>query len=198
MPADIVERSLHIVKHRGPRPLLRLLDRVPPAICERDAVQVQIRYFRKRESLMQYPSYRAQGWPIGSGIVESANKLVVQARLKGAGMHWAPAHVNPMLALRTSVCNDRWDESFQQAELHQIKLRLQQRRERAHPRLLALASSLVKLSLYLCPALSVPPPPIPLPRVSSPPAMIAGTSRPSPHHPWKRALVTHPKGSAKK
>jgi hypothetical protein len=32
-------------------------------------------------------------------MVESANKLVVEDRLKGAGMHWADANVNPLLAL---------------------------------------------------------------------------------------------------
>lgn len=62
---------------------------------------------------MQYPSYQRQGWPIGFGMVESANKVVVQARLKGAGMHWSSQHVNPMLALRTTVCNQRWDEAWQ-------------------------------------------------------------------------------------
>ena len=61
---------------------------------------------------MQYPNFLADGWPIGSGMVESANKLVVEDRLKGAGMHWAEVNVNPMLALRNAVCNDRWDESW--------------------------------------------------------------------------------------
>ena len=35
---------------------------------------------------------------IGSGATESANKVVVEARLKGPGMHWASFHLNPMLA----------------------------------------------------------------------------------------------------
>lgn len=64
---------------------------------------------------MQYPTYRAAGWPIGSGMVESANKLVVQARLKGSGMHWQRSHVNPMLALRLAVCNERWQEMWHKA-----------------------------------------------------------------------------------
>ncbi len=38
---------------------------------------------------MQYPHYRQHGWPIGSGMVESANKVVVQARIKGAGMRFS-------------------------------------------------------------------------------------------------------------
>src|SRR5438309_9704704 len=62
---------------------------------------------------MQYPAYRAQGLPIGSGPVESANKRVVEARLKGAGMHWERRHVDPMLALRNAVCNDRWAETWE-------------------------------------------------------------------------------------
>jgi hypothetical protein len=37
-------------------------------------------YLHKREALMQYPQFRRDGWPIGSGMVESANKNVVEAR----------------------------------------------------------------------------------------------------------------------
>jgi len=36
-----------------------------------------------------------------SGSGESANKLVVEARLKGAGMRWGRQNVDPMLVLRT-------------------------------------------------------------------------------------------------
>jgi len=46
-------------------------------------------------------------------MVESANKLVVEARLKGAGMHWGRQHVNPMLVLGNAVCNQRWPETWQ-------------------------------------------------------------------------------------
>src|SRR5947208_53372 len=33
-------------------------------------------------------------------------------------MHWARASVTPMLALRNAVCNDRWDEAWQQSAAH--------------------------------------------------------------------------------
>jgi hypothetical protein len=52
---------------------------------------------------MDSPTYRTSGWPIGSGSVESGHKLLMQARLKGPGMHWRPEHVNPMLALRLAL-----------------------------------------------------------------------------------------------
>lgn len=65
---------------------------------------------------MQYPTFQSQGWPIGSGIVESGNKLVVEARLTGSGMHWAERHVNPMLAIRNIICSDRWKEEWPKIE----------------------------------------------------------------------------------
>jgi hypothetical protein len=63
---------------------------------------------------MDYARFQALGYPIGSGSVESANKLVVEARMKGAGMHWARPHVDPMVALRNIACNDRWEEAWPQ------------------------------------------------------------------------------------
>lgn len=69
-------------------------------------------YLTTRREQIRYQAFTAAGWPIGSGCVESANKLVVEARLKGAGMHWARANVNPMLALRTLLANQRWTQAW--------------------------------------------------------------------------------------
>ena len=100
LPAQMLSRCLHVLKHRGPAPLLRMANRLSPERASQKGISEHIEYFQKRTTLMQYPQFQAQGWPIGSGVVESANKLVVQARLKGPGMHWARTNVNPMLALR--------------------------------------------------------------------------------------------------
>jgi hypothetical protein len=48
-------------------------------------------YFRNQVHRMDYPTYEAKGWYIGSGAVESACKTVVGARLKGSGMRWGEA-----------------------------------------------------------------------------------------------------------
>ena len=69
-------------------------------------------YLRERREMIRYASFRAQGYPIGSGSVESAHKLVVQSRMKQAGMRWEPSHVNPMLAMRNLACNARWMEGW--------------------------------------------------------------------------------------
>jgi hypothetical protein len=46
-------------------------------------------YLRNQKQRMDYPTYEANGWYIGSGAVESACKTVVGQRLKGSGMRWS-------------------------------------------------------------------------------------------------------------
>jgi hypothetical protein len=71
-----------------------------------------VTYFTKRLAQVDYAAFQAAGYPIGSGSTESANKIVVEARLKGSGMHWARAHVDPLVALRTVACTNRWSEAW--------------------------------------------------------------------------------------
>ena len=108
-------RKLHQLKHEGPRGVLASLATFAAAHLSVPLVAENLAYLEKREAQMQYPAFQTEGWPIGSGIVESANKLVVEARLKGAGMHWSRMSVNPLLALRNAVCTDRWAEAWQQS-----------------------------------------------------------------------------------
>jgi hypothetical protein len=210
LPEQAVERSLHVLKHRGPASLMRWCERLPDEIKALETVRKQLEYFRKRISLMDYPTYRQQGWPIGSGMVESANKIVVQARLKGAGMHWAPSHVNPMLALRSAVCSERWDEAWQdQLKEHQSQ-RASARQDLASTRWRDCLTSLLLLhwrfrlsapnpSAPLPPPSPNPPAPLPIsaPRLKEPAATLPGSSRPSAHHPWKRGPSCAPNGLAK-
>jgi len=115
-------RQLHHLKHSGPTDLVTKLTTFAAGHLEVPQVAENLAYLEKRLLQMEYPSFQVAGWPLGSGIVESANKVVVEARLKGAGMHWSRASVNPMLALRNAVCNDRWDEAWQQstAQIQQV------------------------------------------------------------------------------
>jgi hypothetical protein len=127
--------------------------------------------------------------------VESANKRVMQARLKGGGMRWERAHVNPMLALRTTVCNERWDESWQAIRKGVRHQRMQRRHQRAFSRLVHLLARILFLVVRFRPQVSSPPPSPRLP--PSPPATLPGSCRPSAHHPWKRAIISPAKRYAK-
>ena len=76
----------------------------------RHEVTKVIRYFTKNLDKMKYRSLRDRGLPIGSGMVESACKTVVQARLKQSGMRWSIPGGQAILNLRAGVLSDeRWD-----------------------------------------------------------------------------------------
>lgn len=108
----------HRLKHDGMAAILTAVTAVAAHHPDPQVRDEHLAYLRKRVDQMAYPRFQAAGWPIGSGIVESANKLVVEARLKGAGMHWARARVNLMLVLRNAVCNDRWREVWAASTAH--------------------------------------------------------------------------------
>lgn len=57
-------------------------------------------YLLARVDQMHYPQYRQNGWPIGSGQIEGANKSVVGHRLKRSGQHWSRPGAAGMAALR--------------------------------------------------------------------------------------------------
>jgi hypothetical protein len=81
---------LHRLKHVGPEPVLTALREQAAALAQPPPlVPEALTYLDKRAALMQSPALAAAGWSQGSGGMESADKLVVDARLKAAGMHWA-------------------------------------------------------------------------------------------------------------
>jgi hypothetical protein len=49
---------------------------------------------------MDYPVFKAKGYPIGSGQVEAMNKNVIGNRLKRSGMHWSKGGASAMAATR--------------------------------------------------------------------------------------------------
>ena len=69
-------------------------------------------YLLKRRDLICYVDFKAAHWPIGSGPGEAAHKVVIQARMKRAGMRWHTDNINPMAAMRNLVCNQRWDTDW--------------------------------------------------------------------------------------
>jgi hypothetical protein len=180
------------LKAEGPGPMLEELRELVP---DGAAGATHRAYLERREAQMQYPHFQAAGWPIGSGMVESANKLVVEDRLKGSGMHWAREHVNPMLALRNIVASDRWDEGWAaiEAALRQEAWRARQARQHKHrepqetmgnPQGVDAADEAPHVPQAPEPAIMSPAPPPALPEV--PPAT---TRRPAADHPWRHSPV---------
>jgi len=59
---------------------------------------------------INYLKYRNCGYYVGSGMVESGNKVVVQKRLKQAGMRWGRAGAQCMVVLRAKYESNRWED----------------------------------------------------------------------------------------
>jgi len=104
----------HRLKHEGgPAVLaeLRLIDVSGRTEAAREAHRVLLVYFTNQVHRMDYPSYRAKGWLIGSGPVEAACKQVVGQRLKGSGMRWGEAGADAVCHLRALFRSEKgqWD-----------------------------------------------------------------------------------------
>ena len=101
-------RQRKALQHGDPEEVLRALRQLAATVKlrARATVQATLAYLQKRRGMLDCAWFQARGYPIDSGSVESANKLVVERRLKGAGMHRAHAHVNPVVVLRTVACSD--------------------------------------------------------------------------------------------
>jgi hypothetical protein len=89
-----------------------------PSVKGLSAVRAEVLgYFGNQVHRMDYPSYEANGWYIGSGAVESACKTVVGQRLKGSGMRWSEAgahavcHVRALYRSEHSQWTDFWRRS---------------------------------------------------------------------------------------
>lgn len=80
--------------------------------CRGEAATIrdeQITYFTNQASRMAYDQYRAAGWDIGSGMVESACKHLIGAREKGPGMRWSDAGAQAVAAVRVLRFNQQWE-----------------------------------------------------------------------------------------
>ena len=74
----------------------------------RAALDQLLKYVRPRRELMNYPEYRAHGWQVGTGMIESTGKQLVGLRLKGPGMHWTEPGALAVAALRAIDLNGQW------------------------------------------------------------------------------------------
>lgn len=80
----------------------------PKAHALPEPVRKAVAYFCHNRLRMRYKQFRQAGYPIGSGSVESACKVVAQTRLKQAGMRWSRRGAQAVLALRAFLVADRW------------------------------------------------------------------------------------------
>jgi hypothetical protein len=104
--ATWVTQAKDLIWERGPEALLALLATLlAPTEEGAKVLNTERGYFRSNGERMHYPAYREQGWPIGSGAVESAAKHLVQQRMKRAGMRASDLGARAILNLRCAMLN---------------------------------------------------------------------------------------------
>jgi hypothetical protein len=69
-------------------------------------------YLDAHRDHIDYARFKELGLPIGSGLVESACKWLIQQRFKGVGMRWSEDGFDHLLYLRLDWVNDRFDNLF--------------------------------------------------------------------------------------
>jgi hypothetical protein len=186
-----LDEQAHTLKHAtdGVRQVLSAVATLPvhlavDGIAAVDARDRTVTYFTKRLAQVDYAAFRAAGYPIGSGSTESANKLVVEARLKGSGMHWARAHVDPLVALRTVACANRWPEVWPRITARLRAEAGQRRRTRWRARHPVATPAPVEVLLPSGSTTLTQPTPVGTPPAPRRKSVVNG--RPTPLHPWKR------------
>jgi hypothetical protein len=85
------------------------------------AVEEALGCFERNVARMQYGAFRAQGYFIGSGVVDAGCKTVIGARCKQSGMFWSKPGAENILALRCIHSSRRLDGFWKHRLNHHAK-----------------------------------------------------------------------------
>jgi hypothetical protein len=91
--------------------LAELATRIEPPHLpdEQSPVRCAYRYLSKRLDQLDYQTALARDLPIGSGLIESGHRHVLQARLKKPGAWWLRANADAIAQMRVLRANRLWD-----------------------------------------------------------------------------------------
>jgi len=115
----------HRLRHGFAKGIIKELDWLSKSQNTSEATKPILRqvrdYLKTHLDHIQYHTFKKQGLPIGSGMVESACKWLIQQRFKGTGMRWSENGFNHLLHLRLAWVNGRFDPLFADESL-ELKL----------------------------------------------------------------------------
>lgn len=66
-------------------------------------------YISNHSECINYKKFKEEGYFVGSGAIESANKYVIQSRLKEPGSSWIIENAQFIATLRAKLCSELWD-----------------------------------------------------------------------------------------
>lgn len=72
-----------------------------------------IKYLQNHKEYMRYDQYLSRGYPIGTGVVESACSHIVKNRMEISGARWGINGAESILRLRSIVKSNDWDKYWE-------------------------------------------------------------------------------------
>ena len=105
-------REILLEGENGVETVIRALAYLRAEHPKNQILQRELKYFRSHRHNMHYWKWRAQGLPVGSGVVEAACKSLVTQRLKLSGMMWSPEGAQAIITMRGWDQSDRFDRAW--------------------------------------------------------------------------------------
>lgn len=104
----VKKRLKELIEGKVESVIASLLELSSPDSDVTEEIESNITYFTNNKDRMRYKEYKAKGYHIGSGTVESACKHIVSQRLKQAGMTWSIEGADAIIQLRILWKNGEW------------------------------------------------------------------------------------------
>jgi hypothetical protein len=83
---------------------------------EDDPAQQAVRYYQNNQQRMDYPTYRANGYQIGSGTIESGVKQIASQRMKVSGARWNLQSARLVAKAQAAYLSGQWRQLAQRRE----------------------------------------------------------------------------------
>ncbi len=111
-----LEKACHKLKHEEAGAIELLADikkyrnkKITDA--KKEKIESAITYFENHLHQMEYKTYQDKKFPIGSGVIEAACKVVIKQRLCNSGMKWKDGGAKAVLCLRCLNKSDgKWSQ----------------------------------------------------------------------------------------
>ncbi len=111
-----LEKACHKLKHEkfGAKELLteiKSFRKKKITEAKKEKIESAITYYENHQHQMEYKKYQDKKFPIGSGVIEAACKVIIKQRLCNSGMKWKDAGAKAVLCLRCINKSDgKWSQ----------------------------------------------------------------------------------------
>jgi hypothetical protein len=101
------EKIVHLLKNSQSKEVIEIINNLPKKIRSK-ANNDLVTYINHNKNYIDYLTYKNMGFFIGSGAIESGNKIVLQRRLKQGAMRWNLGPAQGLLSLVAKLRSGLW------------------------------------------------------------------------------------------